>query len=415
MRLTSELHPSQLEPQRLASIAGPFWVPEAKAVSPLMYLQRLAAQKLPSTDARHNYEAAPSTGANRVARTHLVEAGLEAEVRALDTLAYRIKYVLKETMGADGELERRQKELSLLLKREATEEEACASIVESCAPGGFMRRYIEEGRLSFLHRNTLFVHGGVLGAGGGRTDCVGCVPGKTEQCTDMVAWVDELHEWKEAQIAEWVAQPGWADPKQNDPTNAAHVRGGRGLMDGYCVPQAKYPSVVMGRHLDGSGMPLNMPADVMLKLNKGGVLRLIVGHTPHGACPTVIRSGGPGMHAPGMTVVMADTSFSDMTAADNRGGAVAEVQIRSGDMVRVHGVLQDGTTRYDYIVQDDLLVGMQEPTGRMELSGTEMKMTETAGRRFVKAPIEGGKEYLMCHVSGFTTKCGLSIHLPISI
>eukprot|EP00964_Phaeocystis_antarctica_P007828 scaffold4206_cov48-Phaeocystis_antarctica.AAC.1 len=403
MRLTSELHPSQLEPQRLASIAGPFWVPEAKAVSPLMYLQRLAAQKLPSTDARHNYEAAPSTGADRVARTHLVEAGLEAEVRALDTLAYRIKYVLKETMGADGELERRQKELSLLLKREATEEEACTSIVESCAPGGFMRRYIEEGRLAFLHRNTLFVHGGVLGAGGGRTDCVGCVPGKTEQCTDMVQWVDELHAWKQAQIAEWVAQPGWADPKQNDPNNAAHVRGGRGLMDGYCVPQAKYPSVVMGRHLDGSGMPLNMPADVMLKLNKGGVLRLIVGHTPHGACPTVIRSGGPGMHAPGMTVVMADTSFSDMTAADNRGGAVAEVQIRSGDMVRVHGVLQDGTTRYDYIVQDDLLVGMQEPTGRMELSGTEMKMTETAGRRFVKAPIEGGKEYLMCHVSGFTT------------
>ena len=36
-------------------------------------------------------------------------------MRALDTLAYRIKYVLKETMGADGELERRQAELSLTL------------------------------------------------------------------------------------------------------------------------------------------------------------------------------------------------------------------------------------------------------------------------------------------------------------
>jgi len=151
-------------------------------------------------------------------------------------------------------------------------------------------------------------------------------------------------------------------------------------------------------------MPLHMPADVMLKLNRGGVHRLIVGHTPHGTCPTVIRSGGPGMHAPGITVVMADTSFSDMAAADNRGGAVAEVQVRSGDVVRVHGVLQDGTTHYDYIVQDDLLVGMQEPTGRMELSGSEVKMTETAGRRFVKAPLKHGEEYLMCHVSGFTTK-----------
>ena len=159
-------------------------------------------------------------------------------------------------------------------------------------------------------------------------------------------------------------------------------------------------------------MPLHMPSDVMLKLNRGGVHRLIVGHTPHGTCPTVIRSGGPGMHAPGITVVMADTSFSDMAAADNRGGAVAEVQVRSGDVVRVHGVLQDGTTHYDYIVQDDLLVGMQEPTGRMELSGSEVKMTETAGRRFVKAPLKHGEEYLMCHVSGFVTKCGPPVHLP---
>ena len=81
-------------------------------------------------------------------------------------------------------------------------------------------------------------------------------------------------------------------------------------------------------------MSLNMPAEVMLKLNRGGVHRLIIGLTPHGTCPTIIRSGGPGNHAAVMTVVMADTSFSDMSAADNRGGAVAEVRAR----VRVLGL-----------------------------------------------------------------------------
>ena len=50
---------------------------------------------------------------------------------------------------------------------------------------------------------------------------------------------------------------------------------------------------------------------------------------------------------------------------------------------------------------------------KVDAENPEMKMTETAGRRFVKAPLEGGKDYLMCHVSGFTTKCGPSIHLPI--
>ena len=49
MRLTSELHPSQLEHKRLATIAGPFWVPEAKAVSPLMYLQAPTSYYSPLT------------------------------------------------------------------------------------------------------------------------------------------------------------------------------------------------------------------------------------------------------------------------------------------------------------------------------------------------------------------------------
>ena len=44
-------------------------------------------------------------------------------------------------MGSDGEFERRQAELSLLQQREASEEETCASFVESCEAGGFMRRY----------------------------------------------------------------------------------------------------------------------------------------------------------------------------------------------------------------------------------------------------------------------------------
>ena len=77
----------------------------------------------------------------------------------------------------------------------------------------------------------------------------------------MAAWVEELNAWKQAQVAEWVAMPGWADPQQNTPgitDPASHVRGGRGLIDGYCVPPGELsipPSVVMGRHLDGSGMP----------------------------------------------------------------------------------------------------------------------------------------------------------------
>jgi hypothetical protein len=69
-------------------------------------------------------------------------------------------------------------------------------------------------------------------------------------------------------------------------------------------------------------------------LNKGGIRRVVVGHTPHGMCPTIIKSGGPGMVEPGLMVVMADTSYSDMKAADNRGRAVSEVQLLDNGQVR---------------------------------------------------------------------------------
>eukprot|EP00966_Prymnesium_polylepis_P016821 388094-Prymnesium_polylepis.1 len=68
-------------------------------------------------------------------------------------------------------------------------------------------------------------------------------------------------------------------------------------------------------------MPSVVPDAAMQLLNDSGVRRLVVGHTPHGTCPTIIKGGGPGMTLPGLVVVMADTSFSDMKAADNRGRA----------------------------------------------------------------------------------------------
>ena len=75
---------------------------------------------------------------------------------------------------------------------------------------------------------------------------------------------------------------------------------------------------------------MKLQDSTMLVLNRGGIRRILVGHTPHGICPTVVKSGGPGTCAPCVEVVMADTSFSDMTAPDNRGQAVFEVQVRRG-------------------------------------------------------------------------------------
>ena len=86
IRLSSELAPSQLDPSRLVTTPGPFWVPLPKRVTPLMYVNAVAA-----------------------AECGLPESELTEDQRQQrNTLGNRIRYILKDTMGSQGEFERRQ-------------------------------------------------------------------------------------------------------------------------------------------------------------------------------------------------------------------------------------------------------------------------------------------------------------------
>lgn len=90
-------------------------------------------------------------------------------------------------------------------------------------------------------------------------------------------------------------------------------------------------------------------------------------------------------------MINADTSYSDMTAPDNRGIAVSEIEILNQDATHVTGVTHDGAL-IDYSVSlksmmcgsGDQLVGDSEPATK-------------AARRFVKARLKDGR-FLMCHV-----------------
>ena len=155
----------------------------------------------------------------------------------------------------------------------------------------------------------------------------------------------------------------------------------------------------MARHLDGDGMPLDAPSSLVHELNDDGIKRLIVGHTPHGTCPTVIKSGGEMYNSPQLEVILADTSYSDTSAPDSRGGAVSEVVLYPDSTVRILGVLQDSST-YDYTLgqgvgKPDEIVGLLETpwwgVPKREADGKAMP-------RFVKAKLSNGK-YLMCRVT----------------
>ena len=195
MRLTSELAEAQLLDERLAEIPGPYW--DARAPSPREYLrQQCAAQQ--------------GVAAEEVT---------EAQVLAQNTLVNRVKWMLKCTMGAEGELQRRVAELTAIRRIASpsgdggavSEEDAALSFVDSVRRGGFMDELLELGQLAVVVHSALFVHGGLMGNfAGGERSAFGYVPGRAFRITDDVSrWVSELNEWKGRMIAEWRLLPEW--------------------------------------------------------------------------------------------------------------------------------------------------------------------------------------------------------------
>eukprot|EP00966_Prymnesium_polylepis_P028981 672171-Prymnesium_polylepis.1 len=122
-----------------------------------------------------------------------------------------------------------------------SEEQVAQGIIRSVCAGGWTRELLTFGQLAFVHRDTLFVHGGLAGGpwegSGDGVDCFGHVPGRAERLTDAKEWIHALNEWKQAQLAEWLKQPLWAEPSE---PGGAPTRAASAIIDYVCpVPRLR--------------------------------------------------------------------------------------------------------------------------------------------------------------------------------
>lgn len=379
---------------------GPYWVVEKDRKKPWWYLKQLAkAEDLSDEEAKE-------------------------KIQAVNTAANRFRFHLKYDMGSDGEFEFRRKELALMQEREEKEisdEEVVKSYLDSVGPGGLMRDYLLNSELAIVLGDTLFVHGQIIGNQFFSLEkheawSVKVVPKGDgyEIEEDLRKWVCRLNEWAREQIQEWIEKPTW-DPAPTVPTyEGFRGRGGHSIL-AYGTPMTQVPSVVYCRWLEQNCMPKPYPQELVDYLGEQNIARVIVGHTPHGNCPTVIPNG------PKLSVIMADTSYSHMFSKhayeqDNRGDAACDVVIE-GKACRVKGRtgFQDRESGahqvLDFVVQPgddaDPMVGR-----RFELkdeSETKEAAEAAAPKHpqnfFVKARLtsEGKADtrYLLCKVDGF--------------
>lgn len=304
-----------------------------------------------------------------------------------NTQAGRLKWMLTETMGAATTFETRREELEILTGELIDDEKVVSSFKSSCLPEGendsnFMYQYLTFGKLMVRIGNTLIVHGGV------NDKNIGTVPGDSKIRENIDDWQNELNQWLQQQIKEFASQTTWIEKPTEE--NEKGIRGGNGIMD-YGVPGGNGDATVVYSNYLNNGNAANVEEKTVSYLNKNNIFRVLVGHQPHGDCPTVINH-------PTLQVFTADTSYSDMSQPDNRGCAVSEILINDETQtIQVHGVIKTGAK---------ISYSLPCPTKEQsESTGDDLIGRQLSDNWWVKSKLEttpeDGKEFLICKAEGF--------------
>lgn len=197
-----------------------------------------------------------------------------------------LKWIFANTMGAREAFANRAAELAA--HGDADDDEAVVdSFAADVAPGGPLPAYLAEARLAWRSGRTLFVHGAVT------ADNLGVVPGR-DRGDDVDRWIDGLNAFYASQIDHFLHQrtPGGAPGWEALVAYQAPIPG----------TGANQSSVVYGRLADAHNDPRLPEPGVISALRRAGIDRLVVGHTPMGDVPAVLR-------ADGFTLLLADTSY----------------------------------------------------------------------------------------------------------
>lgn len=272
-----------------------------------------------------------------------------------------LRWIFENTMGAREAFGFRHEELSRG-GRSVSEEDVVDSFLEDVAPGGLLRDYLQACQLAHRGGNTLFVHGGVS------EQSLGTVPGQAP-VEDVDGWVEALNGWYRAQLDAFAA--------------GALDAAGTPLWAPLIAYQAPLPglrlnptSVVYGRMSDENNHP-ELPSPALIeRLAHAGVHRVVVGHTPSGDCPALLRTGG-------FELLLADNSYGRVEGA-------SQVFLRD-ESVYVEGRVQLDDGRRDMLRFELARGDFSVPIGR--------RLHESG--QWVKGPLEGGDWLLFHALPGF--------------
>jgi hypothetical protein len=263
-----------------------------------------------------------------------------------------LRWIFENTMGAKGAFAFRKEELG-----DVSDEDVVESYLTDLRPGGGeLAAYFAACQLAFIDGVTLYVHGGV------DEESLGVTPG-FPRAPDVQTWAADLNTFYRRQTEAFLADP-------DDPRGYAELVAYQAPLSGLKTNPA---SVVYGRTTDDLNNPRLPRGKVIESLAASGVRRVVVGHTPNGCSPSILRDGD-------FELVFADNSYA-------RHPAAPQVTL-TDELLSVDGraILDD---KRDVPVTVRLRPGDGSPVGRRVAEGGHL----------VKGEIPGGYLLFRCHPS----------------
>ena len=396
LRFSAELSEADLK-WPLEDIPGPHWDPKAPTLQEFLEKELQTNSSLPKNITVHD----------------------------INTRVNRLKYMLKHTLGCPNTFEYRRLELSILRQCEAVdvsdEDVVDNFLYEVENPEGSLRQYLENAEVAAALGNTLFVHGAVdertmkyVPALDTKFENPSSKPKSTKIYEDLNEWVAELNSFLKAGLKDHYERPEWDDTRS--------TRGGEALLALQNRPAVWGRSIVSNCYGDGgviftenASELLNNPTRLSQEkhnplvfegvssdprdpkvaewLMQHGIKRVVVGHKPTGDSPAVLTSAYTGVE-----IVSGDTSFSDTSARDNRGSAVAVVEIigksKTTNRLELSGSLSSGET---YSGVFPVLESVSQTTADEPVSSSILGR-ELPGGWWIKAMVSS--DFLLCRGRG---------------
>lgn len=227
-----------------------------------------------------------------------------------------------EKMGQSSAVEFHRQELSNLKGTSVSLRDARLDFLDLITnPHREYLKYLQLGQLAHVENNALFVHGGLPAL-------TGFVPESSVLTLDMQKWAQRLNEFGSAGLAEFVLGLGSG---KFGPSAKRMVFYGDALFDSIANRVVNHNnSVIYGPRYRQNGT-FRLPPDPQLTaLAQSGVRIVVLGHSPAGHLPMILRDP-----VRNILYVFADVSYT-------KNGVFSGVSIE-GDVVKVRGTMGDGT------------------------------------------------------------------------